>query len=712
MQQVSMTQCNVAIWTPQGTQLIFGSAPQRDQVLAQTWSTRDGSVLAVETDKDLTQACGGFRITLDGRHDTAGRHWDQRIPMRSLVFIRFEREGAPEIPQTEPTVMIGLTDTHSIQESYSEAGPRRLVTIRGRELSCVILDAMLVYHPLLAANPAYGTITITGQTRAPLTLALVADPLLVSKGDPIDILRIILDRYLFVGGPAPAASSPTAPPVPAPAEAGGVQSSANSTAVPQHPLISLDLPNLALSQLLDPNYASWKTFEPVRLAAPPQFPAQVGSLWNYLHIYIDRVFQEFFTRIEDGKCKIHFRGKPFLHTQVTSGTRFKSTDKEPTLQTIPLDPADILAMQVHRDTTNVYNYFLVVPRGLTDLHTGPFWTNQVLPQVVKEHDHPSFVGRYGIRMLRVESPYLDPLASLPSSPATSPPPPRGLKAPPPGASIWADKANAYAAQEGVPPAQRPWFVALIRQESYFNPNADVASKNGSRDQGIAQFNTVTGPTNVGLINPFDPDNALPAAARYWVQLSTQVGNDPRLIAAAYNVGPGAVIAAKGVPASATQHVAAVTSFVPEYQKYAGTTTPVPASPAPAPPPQAAPSAGQMQLVETAQHWGRILKAWHDMGGELFGGFLTVRGHPIYNIGHRLLCRDHQGEWEAYIEGCSHRYDARTGQYVTHLRITRGWYLSEAIYKQRQEEGQTTITSSRGGPPSVDPGQEPGQGQSR
>ena len=82
--------------------------------------------------------------------------------------------------------------------------------------------------------------------------------------------------------------------------------------------------------------------------------------------------------------------------------------------------------------------------------------------------------------------------------------------------------------------------------------------------------------------------------------------------------------------------------------------------------------------------------------------MTVRGHPRWNIGHRLLTRDERGDWEAYIEGVAHQYDMRTGQYLTQLRITRGWYLSATIAGQMAEEGQIPVTDVRGGPQTLDP----------
>jgi hypothetical protein len=157
-------------------------------------------------------------------------------------------------------------------------------------------------------------------------------------------------------------------------------------------------------------------------------------------------------------------------------------------------------------------------------------------------------------------------------------------------------------------------------------------------------------------------------------------------------------------------VAGVSSYVPLYQGYAGTTGAAsaaqltPSQQGSRQPSQRTPlSPGQVQpLVQLAEKWNALLQAWHDMGGEFFGGTLTVRGHPAWNIGHRMLSTDEHGVWEAYVEGIRHAYDMRTGQYFTTLRITRGWYLSREAAHQVWSVGRTTVTGATGGPPTLDP----------
>jgi hypothetical protein len=76
-----------------------------------------------------------------------------------------------------------------------------------------------------------------------------------------------------------------------------------------------------------------------------------------------------------------------------------------------------------------------------------------------------------------------------------------------------------------------FFIRLLFQESRFKP--EVVSSAGA--QGIAQFMPETA-ASMGLQNPFDPLQAIPASARLLRELIGQFGN-LGLAAAAYNAGP-------------------------------------------------------------------------------------------------------------------------------------------------------------------------------
>jgi hypothetical protein len=86
-----------------------------------------------------------------------------------------------------------------------------------------------------------------------------------------------------------------------------------------------------------------------------------------------------------------------------------------------------------------------------------------------------------------------------------------------------------AAQKNRLPA--PFFIRLLFQESRFKPGA--ISPAGAL--GIAQFMPETS-ASMGVENPFDPLEAIPASARLLRALIEQFGN-LGLAAAAYNAGP-------------------------------------------------------------------------------------------------------------------------------------------------------------------------------
>ncbi|MFF9914813.1 NlpC/P60 family protein [Streptomyces sp. NPDC013457] len=97
------------------------------------------------------------------------------------------------------------------------------------------------------------------------------------------------------------------------------------------------------------------------------------------------------------------------------------------------------------------------------------------------------------------------------------------------------------------------LAALIQQESGFNPKATSPAD----AQGIAQFIPPTwkaegiDANGDGKRDVWDPEDAIPSAGKYLCTLAEDVKNVPgdrqSNILAAYNAGPGAVIAAGGVP---------------------------------------------------------------------------------------------------------------------------------------------------------------------
>jgi hypothetical protein len=81
-----------------------------------------------------------------------------------------------------------------------------------------------------------------------------------------------------------------------------------------------------------------------------------------------------------------------------------------------------------------------------------------------------------------------------------------------------------------------FFARVIWQESRFQPDAvGPVTRNGQRAQGIAQFMPGTA-SERGLLDPFNPVQALPKSAEFLSELRDQFGN-LGLAAAAYNAGP-------------------------------------------------------------------------------------------------------------------------------------------------------------------------------
>lgn len=105
------------------------------------------------------------------------------------------------------------------------------------------------------------------------------------------------------------------------------------------------------------------------------------------------------------------------------------------------------------------------------------------------------------------------------------------------------------------------LTRLIWQESSFRPGA--TSRAGA--QGVAQFMPGTARAR-GLADPFDPEQAIPAAAALVADLAKQFGN-LGLAAAAYNAGSSRVTAwlagQGGLPAETRDYVARITGRMAE-----------------------------------------------------------------------------------------------------------------------------------------------------
>src|SRR6266700_5855757 len=108
-----------------------------------------------------------------------------------------------------------------------------------------------------------------------------------------------------------------------------------------------------------------------------------------------------------------------------------------------------------------------------------------------------------------------------------------------------------------------FFARVIWQESRFRAESiGPVTRSGQRAQGIAQFMPGTAAER-GLLDPFDPVQALPKSAEFLRELRHQFGN-LGLAAAAYNAGPGRLreflSAHRPLPAETRNYVLAITGI--------------------------------------------------------------------------------------------------------------------------------------------------------
>jgi hypothetical protein len=118
--------------------------------------------------------------------------------------------------------------------------------------------------------------------------------------------------------------------------------------------------------------------------------------------------------------------------------------------------------------------------------------------------------------------------------------------------------EATAAEAGIDPG---YFARLLWQESRYD--AEAQSPAGA--QGIAQFMPATAKFR-GLDDPFNPAQAIEAAARYLGEMTARYGN-PGLAAAGYNGGEDRLAAfiaqREGLPGETLDYVRAITGHPAE-----------------------------------------------------------------------------------------------------------------------------------------------------
>ena len=165
------------------------------------------------------------------------------------------------------------------------------------------------------------------------------------------------------------------------------------------------------------------------------------------------------------------------------------------------------------------------------------------------------------------------------------------------------------------------LAAQLYSESGFNPRA--VSPVGA--QGIAQFMPGTwaahgrDENSDGAADPFDIEDAIPAAARYDAAIAAQVADVPgdrvSLMLAAYNAGPGAVLRYRGIPpyAETQAYVRRILDLASEWSVTPGL---VGGGEGPIPPP----APGEVEttgntIIDTAVAWAVAQRgSWYQWGG--------------------------------------------------------------------------------------------------
>lgn len=133
---------------------------------------------------------------------------------------------------------------------------------------------------------------------------------------------------------------------------------------------------------------------------------------------------------------------------------------------------------------------------------------------------------------------------------------------------YADTVLKYAEQYGVDPKLA---LHVLNKETGGMKNPETAkSKAGAL--GIMQIMPATA-KDLGIKDPLDPEQSAEGGVRYLSNLRKMVGDDPRLIAAAYNAGPGNVRKHGGVPpfAETRKYVEGLAEGgIASIKRYAGT----------------------------------------------------------------------------------------------------------------------------------------------
>ncbi|HOY67583.1 MAG TPA: lytic transglycosylase domain-containing protein [Candidatus Ozemobacteraceae bacterium] len=128
-----------------------------------------------------------------------------------------------------------------------------------------------------------------------------------------------------------------------------------------------------------------------------------------------------------------------------------------------------------------------------------------------------------------------PMKTIASNPVGAAAAPGGVKDP----EQYLPLVDKYAAKYGID-------AALVRQVIAVESGYDDRSVSDKGAMGLMQLMPETA-REMGVTNPFDPEENISGGTRYLSQLLKQNGGNLRLALASYNAGPGAVRQFGGVP---------------------------------------------------------------------------------------------------------------------------------------------------------------------
>jgi len=373
--------------------------------------------------------------------------WTDRIPQYSLVFIDM---GSDAADGDDPTVMVGLTGPPSVSEDFGSVS--RQVSIPGRGVECVMADAGVWLAPWLDIHDAGGSL-----------LERVAGDFQVEagiNGRPMWI-RNIFNKFL-VDNPGALGDAATNDPVTEvnPLEALVVLVRYYLDNEPTSVVNLVLPPPYIIRRLLTFGELGEEAFEPGNLLVPdtwslvhpklrmPQtaITPREGPVMGMIEQVIDRMFHDFFIRYEDGKARMQHRVKPFNRPipkaqqaleakgvlgaadkilarawdETVSRTGAKTpTKKNPaigrtrfagdqaTVKTLEVTKADLLGTQLRKGMTPIYNAFYVLAGQIATVSKDKdsFLAN-IPPVFSGQPSDFSYVGRFGIRGMKHESPYM------------------------------------------------------------------------------------------------------------------------------------------------------------------------------------------------------------------------------------------------------------------------------------------------------------------